>query len=388
MNIQNKIFGLYEEISSNKKMVKEVSDVYDNVDFKDNIVGKSKPSQDNINKALLADIETAAKNAGVQVDVTTAVSGHREKASSGNRSRHPSGNAVDIAIIDGKSVSPSIKSTVEKFVDELVKLGYTKNSESGNPKSVLTFGFPKHDNHIHISNTTSTPSTDTSDKEETEKDTEKGTDGILDLLGPLKGALGIFEQKQFGKNVTNRYGIIVIPGDVNNKIVTPISGIVNNTRYSSNCVNQITIENSDNKTLYLQFCGISSPKVRNGQKVSAGEVIGKTDDDVQVTLYDSSWNRKNIPDTGLKIVTTDKEAAEKAAKDGKERYYSPMTAELLGLPFSVFKDKFDSEGNKIEKRWGGVSDKQQVDPWILNALKNPFKSKKVNENVERIKKLL
>jgi hypothetical protein len=61
---------------------------------------------------------------------------------------------------------------------------------------------------------------------------------------------------------------------------------------------------------------------------------------------------------------------------------------LLGAPFEMFKNKYDDAGNQVEKRFGGVSDKQQVDPWILNFLEDPFKRKKVTESINRIKKML
>jgi hypothetical protein len=62
-------------------------------------------------------------------------------------------------------------------------------------------------------------------------------------------------------------------------------------------------------------------------------------------------------------------------------------AALLLAPSKIFKDKF-KDGNRVEKRYGGVSDKQQVDPFVLNFLKDPFNRKKVNENIEKIKKML
>lgn len=163
MNIEKEIIKIYRDINLSKKTIKEAVDNYDNINFKK--IGQGNPASDNINTALLTDIQTAAKNAGVNVDITTAVSGHDEKTTSGNTSRHPSGNAVDIAIINNRPVSPSIKFIVDKFVDELVKLGYVKNVESGNPKSVLTFGVKNHDNHVHVSNTTKEPyqGTDTND---------------------------------------------------------------------------------------------------------------------------------------------------------------------------------------------------------------------------------
>lgn len=125
-----------------------VSSTYRNVKFTN--IGLGNPSADKINPTLLSDISTAAVNAGVTVEVTTAISGHTSTPS-----RHNAGNAVDIAIINGKAVSPNtgIKSTVDSFVEQLIALGYNKNAEgSSNPKAVLTFGFKDHDDHVHVSN--------------------------------------------------------------------------------------------------------------------------------------------------------------------------------------------------------------------------------------------
>lgn len=156
--------------------------LYKNTDFRDGVVGKSTPSKDKINPSLLSDIEKAAKAANVKVSVTTAVTGHK------NSGRHPKGNAVDIAMVNGKgfgsmSVAKSngIYDDINRFVDELVKMGYKKNSESGNDKAVLTFGFPGHDNHIHVSRNSdngTNPSNDTqSDTEnDTLNDTESNTE--------------------------------------------------------------------------------------------------------------------------------------------------------------------------------------------------------------------
>jgi hypothetical protein len=137
------------------KNINEVVDTYRFIDFKDGVVGSSKPSKDSINTELLKDINTAAERAGVKVDVTTAVSGHRTKTSSGNVSRHSTGNAVDISIINGKSVRTIDKNIIDRFVNELVKMGYVRGKESGNPKAILDYKFKGggHEGHIHISNT-------------------------------------------------------------------------------------------------------------------------------------------------------------------------------------------------------------------------------------------
>jgi hypothetical protein len=410
-NLVKDILSIYNTILENKEMV-EVSDIYDNVDFKDNVVGNSKPSQDNINTSLLQDVQTAAKNAGVVVDVTTAISGH----GTDKPTRHVSGNAVDIAMINNKAVSGSNRADADKFVDALVRMGYSKNVESGNPKSVLTFGFPGHDNHVHVSNnsgqsseTTNSNASDTAYNNATKTaGTPKSSNpfnasGVEKddfLTGIAKGLTSkmesIQEQRNFGKDVSNRYGRIIIPKDSNPKIKSPISGVIYNKRYSSNCINQVTILNTDNQKIYIQFCGISSPKVRDGQSISVGDLLGTTDSDVEVTMYDSSWSRIPIGLEGVDKYTEkkkdDKEKVRK--KDDTNKYYTdPLTAIAAGVPGKIlnkiFGDKYDEKtGERTQKRWGGVADEKPVDPWLLDLIKSPFKSKKVNEYIERIKKLL
>lgn len=138
---------------------------------------------DKINRALLQDINTAAKNAGVIAVITTAVSGHSDKTISGTRSRHPDSNAVDISIISGEKAqgassnnpgNPKFKELGDKLVDELIKLGYSLNVESGNDKAVFwqTDKGGNHYNHVHVSNKTDSPSE--------ESETETTSAGIKD----------------------------------------------------------------------------------------------------------------------------------------------------------------------------------------------------------------
>ena len=56
-------------------------------------------------------------------------------------------------------MSPSNREDADKLVKALVRMGYVKNKENkSTPKSVLTFGVAGHDDHVHISNTTQSPS--------------------------------------------------------------------------------------------------------------------------------------------------------------------------------------------------------------------------------------
>lgn len=211
------------------------------------------------------------------------------------------------------------------------------------------------------------------------------------IVGTLKSLEGLNEQRNFGKNISNRYGRVVIPGNENPKIKAPISGTITNKKYFSSCNNQITIENNDNDTVYLLFCGITNPKVGSGKRVMVGDLLGTTDSDVEVTMFDKNWNSIKIPTKDLKIDKKEKETEKEldgSKKSSDPEYYDPFMAALLGLPSKLFQDKFDKSGNRIEKRYGGVADKKQVDPWVLNFLKDPLNRKKVNENIEKIKKML
>ena len=96
-------------------------------------------------------------------------------------------------------------------------------------------------------------------------------------------------------------------------------------------------------------------------------------------------------DDNLKSNNKDDDDNNKKDRESNKSYADPLTAIVANLPGKIFNkvlgDKYDKAGNRVQKRWGGVSDKEDVDPWLLDLIKSPFK-KKVTENIERIKKLL
>ena len=138
-----KLTNLFEAVS------KVNSSLYTNLEFPTGVTAGASPGTDSINDVLLKDIDAASKAAGLKVSITTAVSGHKETTKSGNTSRHSTGNAVDIAMINGVAIT---KETGDKLVAELKKMGYdTSGSESGKEKSVL-WQVADHYNHVHVSN--------------------------------------------------------------------------------------------------------------------------------------------------------------------------------------------------------------------------------------------
>jgi hypothetical protein len=387
----------------------EASDVYSNVDFKDGVIRGCSPSKDNINVALLKDVQTAAERAGLKVDITTAISGHYSKPS-----RHPSGNAVDIAMINGKSVSNSNKGDAEKLVGELVKMGYTKNKESGNPKAVLTFGFPGHDNHVHVSNTTGTPTekqdtpiseplSPSKDFASSQSETTPTDDIERNFIKSIGASFGLKEEKiysEFGKDKVLSSGTIKLPKNSNSQIKSPVDGIVNNKKDSgTSCVNKIAIQHLiKDKKYYLEFCNVTNPSVSDGEKVRKGKIIGTTNDDVYISLYNSTYDRVSI----TKYINLDKDDDKDKDEDKEKKsktYKDPLMAALIQAPFKLlnpFKDKYDKKtGERIEKRWARATDKEQPTPNWLTKMSPTYKEKevdkedeKINENIERIKKLL
>jgi hypothetical protein len=263
------ILSSYNIINENKNLVFEVTDSYNNIDFRN--IGHGNPASDNINTTLLQDIQNAAKSAGVNVSVTTGISGHGNKTKSGNTSRHTTGNAVDIAMINGKAVSPSNRADADKLVAALVSMGYNKNAEGpSNPKAVLTFGFEGHDNHVHVSNMTGSPSQQpTSSSTETSTNTTSTEDSTQDTETPsssnfaskiglsILNSMGIkesFKPGTFGVGAKIRGGKVLIPRNSNTKIKSPVSGKIVDVINNTSCINQIVIEFEDG---FLEYCGIT-----------------------------------------------------------------------------------------------------------------------------------
>ena len=189
---------LLKEIAAIKKQISLLEDFvmpqdvsYSNITFTD------KAKTDKVNRALLDDVNLAAKRAGVSVRIGTITTGH-PSMTSGKSSRHPDGIAVDIDMIDGQAVSKKIEDTVEKFNYELEKLGYKRNVERGTDKAFLTFGFKNHDNHVHVSNTTDVATEDGEEKTTSKTSTETDTDTprfnlekIVQTVKDFKSSIGI-----------------------------------------------------------------------------------------------------------------------------------------------------------------------------------------------------
>lgn len=215
--IVNSILSDYEAILQNKKFVFEEMTMtkLSDTDYGNLKVDNDGTKNDSVNKALLDDINAAAKAAGITATITTAVSGHGSSVDDAtSSSRHPQGIAVDIAILNGIGSDNATNSTNgnadfrtfgNKLKDALVDLGYVWNVESGNDKAVLwqTNTGGNHFNHLHVSN-----KTETSSSQSSTTNTNVGTDSssrnrqfISRIAEPILKSVGITESSRFIKDV-------------------------------------------------------------------------------------------------------------------------------------------------------------------------------------------
>jgi hypothetical protein len=201
--------------SGNRTFINETMVTVSNVETSyPNIIFQKRTKQDQLNKALLDDIQKAAAENNQKVTVDFAKSGHGRLAKSGNVSRHWKGSAVDIDFIyeggERYVVSPKNRSIVEKFTDTLKRMGYNKNAEGkSNPKAFLTFGFEGHSDHVHVSNLSDQSSeiegpselskSTTDDSKSDEKKLDDKT-GFLDKMSPE-------ERKKFNIDLLSLLGM-------------------------------------------------------------------------------------------------------------------------------------------------------------------------------------
>jgi hypothetical protein len=204
----------------------------------------------------------------------------------------------------------------------------------------------------------------------------------------------------FGRNASKTYNDVLIPASDNKKIVSPIEGKVVITS-DAGCLNSIGVRTTDGKYT-LKYCNIDVVSASPGDQVSPGSLLGYTgNDDVLVSVLDIT-KRKKDPSVldkvsgGREKSGTNTKNSYSPPKDGSDNYdekYKPEQtyqdaglAALFGLPFLPFKNRYDKKtGKLIKKNWGSPTEKRQPDKstWFRSPTE-----KKVNENIERIKKLL
>lgn len=222
---------------------------YADINFKDRVVGSSTPSKDKINPSLLADVDKAAKIAGTKASVTTAVTGHRPG------SRHELGLAVDLAMFDGKGYGSKedakkkgIYDKIEKFVKALESMGYKVNSESGNDKAVLWFGFPNHHHHVHVSRKSDDGTSTSSSSKDSVNNSDDSNETTKTTTSPSSS-----DSKPKGLDF-NTLGLISALGRLSENKKNKNMGKLINEINKINRINNVTI--LENAQLKVQYGGL------------------------------------------------------------------------------------------------------------------------------------
>lgn len=174
----------------------------------------------------------------------------------------------------------------------------------------------------------------------------------------------------FGNGAKDNGKYISLPGSSNPQILSPYAGVVENFTLSFSCKNQINLKTTFNgKVFYFQYCGITTPTVSNGSKVSKGAKLGDTTNDVNVYIYDS--NKKNIYFSQIKTIanapTTPTTPTTTPTTTGKYKGYDERKLKSWETEYKPL------YGNKL-KTWGPYqSSNNYYSVW---------------EEVERIKNLI
>ena len=183
------------------------------------------------------------------------------------------------------------------------------------------------------------------------------------------------ENFYFGKRITDANGYYIIPARYNSEIKSPINGIVISENLGvGNCPNSVIIKNSG-LNIKLQYCNLSSKSVNLGDRVLQNQEIGKTNNLNDVFVYAHSIQTQTKPKNNRKKEEDDdndwskeerKKWEDKERKEKLKQSGDPAVHYLASLPVNLVKRLFrKKKKNKEEEN-----------------------ESKLNENIQRIKKLL
>jgi hypothetical protein len=320
--------------------------------------------------------------------VTVTSGNDRYHQNLGYKSQHTMGNAIDVVIspYDSQSAAAFLKilnSTVTntpgfKYLDE-----YTKPSKASTGGHYhLQYGKdtkqPTTSSSTSTGTETSTTGTETSttgtETSTTDKDYTGGAGKFArDIGSKILDVIGIkesFEPSSFGNNVQSNRGRLMIPKKTNSKIKSPVSGVIVDINTSQSCINQTVIEFSEG---YLEYCGITNPSLKTGDKVRVGNSLGTTNSNVTVTLFTRKKNKKDI------------ELDNEEPTDSK-----PKNRESL-LVKGYHNLKKSSKEKEPETKSNNTKNSNYLLVRGYQKLKKSFDktpNKKLDENIERIKGLL
>lgn len=311
---------------------------------------KTKKDLSKINRALVQDVKTATEFIRQNYDkdfYAVVSSAYRPDSitTSGKKSRHASGLALDIADFKGNTYSNNRDEFTKWgniFVQVLEKMGYKRvKSEAGEAKAILWLDDKDHLNHVHISNTTQSTSTapskdfkttdltkttqnTTTQGGTTQYQTDTGLSGLFrfeskDKLTKKVILEALLNEGLFGKNEYESQKMIIVPSKDNDYVFFPFDDGKVIRNFSTDCKNEITISFNDDANK-IQYCNTTKDYVYRGSKVKKDERVGRVgNDDVTIRILDEKNNLIAFKDLKIKQKTEKREKEEpKTKSDNKD----------------------------------------------------------------------
>lgn len=182
-----------------------------------------------------------------------------------------------------------------------------------------------------------------------------------------------------GASTSSNGYTVTIPKDKNPKIKSPVDGVIRKKNSSYGCKNQIDIVHEVNgEEFYLEYCGLKSTK--DSGDVFKSEIIGQIgDDDIRVTLYNSSKER--VPIGYYK----EKESS------GKKNSFKSKKNSFKSKKIEIDKSYYPAKGTDVDTRYFTT---RNIDPDEVYSFKGISKDNSMREdyriqkNITKIRKLL
>jgi hypothetical protein len=310
-------------------------------------------------------------------------------------SKHLTGEAIDI------TTSSSCMGYIKKWLDQFknYRPGFAYRDEYSNPSSKSTGG------HFHLSFSSKSadpeiqgePDLATASASDTEISSSGDEDIVSSMLGGTLDKLTKPFREKLTTNLVNKFtsatnpnslseqfdlgdgkiikGKFIIPAN-SGFIRSPIKGKISAKQF---CNNQILIR-SENDDFYLLYCNMTNISKYSGN-VYQGTKLGSSSEDVEVSLLSNKFKLISLGSAAaysLLSQDTDDEGNTKTrrntsssySREKEIEYYEPLVPSLVDLITYPFRKKKETKEQDYKK--------------YSEILKN----KKLEENLQRIKKLL
>lgn len=356
--------------------------------------GRMKPSSELVFSELMKQVAEDPKRGTCTFNITAGNDTYhqdKKKEDPNYNSRHLTGEAIDVTT--SESCRSFLKSWLEQYKN--YKKGFSYLDEYAKPSEKSTGG------HFHLSFNSTSADPEIEGEPDLATNSEISSSGDEDIVSSMLGGTLDKLTKPFREklttNLVNKFTSATNPGSLSEQfnlgdgkiikgkfiipansgfINSPIKGKISAKQF---CNNQILIR-SENDDFYLLYCNITNISKHSGN-VYQGTKLGSSSEDVEVSLLSNKFKLISLGSAtaySLASQDTDDVGNKKTRRDTSSgngykkeiEYYEPLVPSLVDLITYPFRKKKETKEENYKK--------------YSEILKN----KKLEENLQRIKKLL